>query len=242
LSQSDVVTNLRTRVVVKLVSLLLVAYSTSAYSQDQAMTASDKKKFDLITGIENSGVINGPQYKMQFRGASSNPFFGPGEVKGIVRYNEEVFYVTLLYDIYKDEIIVKHVNASAATWFIQLDKNLVQEFVIDGHMFKNFNGRFHDVLFEGDNLLLVSKRAKLDRARDQIINYFENDEFFIVDGTRWNRIANISTFEKILKSKEDKKQLRLFVKQNNIKVKKFRDEDLIRVATFVNELRTKSQL
>jgi hypothetical protein len=229
----------------KFILPFLIAFAASI-SQARAQTqitqaAANEIWFDEIIGIENSGILNGPEYKMELMGASSNPFFISGEVKGMLRYNQEVFYAPLLYDIYKDEIIVKHIGASGRAWLIRLEKKLVQEFTVSGHLFRNFDRGFHEVIYEGNNFLVVSKRSKQPYIRNRVTDYVSIDKFFIVDAGRWTSLRNKQGFINMLTSKEDKKKVKLFLNQNKIKVHKFRAEDMVKAGTFINALRNKQK-
>jgi hypothetical protein len=223
---------------------LLIAFATTisqAHCQPPvAVTDSSESWFDSMIGVENSGIINGPEYKMEFLGASTNPFFEAGEVKGMVRYRHERFYVPILYDVYKDEIIVKHQSASGKSWFIKLDKKLVQEFMISEHLFRNFDRGFHEVLFESDDFLLVARLSKATQVQNGLVNYVQTVQFFLVTVDRWKRLWNGRSFMSMLATKEEKKALKLFTKQNHIKVRRLRNEELVKVAKFVNVLRNKN--
>jgi hypothetical protein len=238
-----VVVNREYRIAAKLIfCFFIVVVASISRGQCQAPTAAIEKWFDKTVGIENSGVINGPEYRMEMRGASSNPFFDKGEAQGMIRYNNEVFFVPLLYDIYKDVIIVKHLsNLSGAAWFVQPDKKLVEEFIIADRLFRNFDRGYHQVLFENNDFALVSRRAKITQVRKGIFNYIEADRFFIVSSNRWTTVWGKKSFIKMLAGKEDKKKLKLFINQQQIKVRKFRDEDLVKVATFFATLQRHEQ-
>jgi hypothetical protein len=224
-----------------IVSMIVgVAVSDACAQAETTTSVSNEKWFDEIIGIENSGIINGPEYKMGMLAAHSNPFFVAGEEQGSVNYNSGVFYVPLIYDIYKDELIVKYMSASSRGWFIQLDKQYVDQFVIGKHVFRNFPGKgFYEVLFEKDNFQLVCKRAKALEVRKAIFNYVQNDQFFIVDSGEWKSVRNASGFINILTTKEDRKKIKLFIRQNHIKVRRFRDKELVEVVRFINVIQNK---
>jgi hypothetical protein len=228
-----------------IVRFLLLIFFTNAASplavRAQVFpTAVREDWFDKITGIENSGIINGPEYRMNMLGASSNPFLEARAIDGLIRYNDQVFHVPLLYDIYQDVIIVKHLSRSGAVWLIRPDKTLVQEFVISNRLFRNFDRGFHQVLFENTNFSLVSKRSMITQVKKGVLNYIEADRFFILQNGRWKSVWSKGSFLKMLASKEDKKRLKMFINQNKIKVRKFKDEDLVKVAMFFSTLSRKN--
>jgi hypothetical protein len=190
--------------------------------------------FDSIVGTENSGIINGPQYKVELQGRRSNPFFGEGEVNGIVHFDGKLYSVPLIYDIYKDELVVKHLAQSGRAWFIQLDKKRVDEFVLSGRLFRNFDRGYHEVLFDGNNFVVLAKRTKTYEVRKSVFNYYEFDRTFIKSSNRWIASGRISTLLKII-PRGDEKEAKAFFNKNKIHGR-LAGEKLMKAAAFVDEL------
>src|SRR4051812_49310890 len=89
--------------------------SLAAFGQQLPMAEPlvyDQKEiwFDNIVGPENSGLVNGREYFIAFPGATSHPFFGSREMTGekLVFHSQLYVNVPLLYDIFNDEIILRH--------------------------------------------------------------------------------------------------------------------------------------
>src|SRR5690349_8604108 len=96
-----------------LIKFLLLLAAIPAFAQRPSPPfATIGNWFDQTIGVENSGLINGVQYKMSFLGASSNPFFGDGASQGTIRFRGEVYNASILYDCYQDVVIVKHIGSS----------------------------------------------------------------------------------------------------------------------------------
>lgn len=220
--------------------LLFVSATPAVAQRPSPPSAAIGNWFDQTIGVENSGLINGVQYKMSFLGASSNPFFGDGTLQGTIRFKGEVYNANIMYDCYQDVVIVKHISSSGQAWFIQPDKRSVEEFTIGNHVFRKLNDAWHGIFFESKDMKVVAKRAKRQSVNRSISNYTVNDEFFIVEGKNWTRFKTISAFEKLLTSKNDKEEFTSFIKQNKIRTRKFSDEDLIKAATFVSNLRART--
>lgn len=224
-----------------LIKFLLLVSAIPAFAQRPSPPlATLSNWFDQTIGVENSGLINGVQYKMSFLGASSNPFFGEVEKQGTIRFKGEVYNATVLYDCYQDVVIVKHLGSSGQAWFIQPDKKSVEEFTIGNHVFRKLNDSWHEVFFESRDMKVIAKRAKRQSVNKSISNYAVNDEFFIVEGKNWTRFKTITAFAKLLPNKADKEEFNSFIKQNKIKTRKFSDDDLIKAATFVSNLRVRT--
>jgi len=109
----------------------MIGFASHAQSQSSPSAPDVESWFDSVIGIANSGIIDGPEYKMEFVGYRSDPFLKADAVKGSVRYKGETFHVPLIYDIYKDELIIKHPRSSGNIWFVQLDKKLVGNFSLE---------------------------------------------------------------------------------------------------------------
>jgi hypothetical protein len=214
-------------------------------SQDMRIAAANpeiENWFDQVIGIENTGILNGRRYKVEFHSGGSNPFFGSGESRGAVTYNGQTYSVPLLYDIYQDQVVVKHLTKSGAVWFVQLDKRIVTEFVLEGKRFKKYSDRYHQVVFESDRFSLVCKRAKISSVRNGIRNYLEDNQYFLLRPNTKTRFSSVSDFKKLLNQKADKEKFNAFISTENIKARTANDDDLNKVAQFVDNLLQKTQL
>lgn len=214
--------------------LTLAAIASPAQS---APPSASKEWFDQITGIESAGIINGTEYKMAMMSAASNPFFGTGEFKGQVLYENQWYSVTLLFDAFKDALVVKHLSATGRAWFIELDKTRVQQFVLSGRTFKNLSRGYNEIIFDSPQFQVVCKRAKVSQLKNRVFTYITHDEFFIIESGRWRPLRSKGAFLKLVESKEDKAAVTDFIRQNGIRFRKFRSEDLQKIATFINRLR-----
>lgn len=224
-----------------LVLLLASSVTSPGHCQtDVSSPASVELYFDKITGIENSGIINGRQYKMGQIGAKTTPFFDQGEAPGMVKYDNGGFHVPLIYDVVKDELVVKHISAQGLAWFIQLDKQRVHEFVIANRLFRRYDRGFHEILFGEGELMFLARRTKTGRIEKGILNYLSEDTYFIVDSGEWSPFRSTSSLLRTLETKEEKKQLKSFIQQKGIKVRKFQKEDLFAIGTYLIELRNKA--
>jgi hypothetical protein len=192
--------------------------------------------FDHKIGVENSGLINGQQYKMKMFGAKTNPFFEEGEAPGTVHFNHHLYNATVLYDTYQDVLVVKHFSQGGTVWFVQLDKISVEGFSIRHHVFRKFNDSFYEVLFDANDLLVLSKRSKIQTLIKGVNSYVVNDEFFLVHSGQWSRLSSAGGMTALLDDKNDREKVKLFIKEKRISNRKFSDEDLVNLATYVSSL------
>jgi hypothetical protein len=219
--------------------ITLVSFWKEVYCQPNDSTIlSTLTWFDQTIGIENSGVVNGAEYKIARLGGSSTPFFESGESNGTVVYNNQRYNAVLLYDIFQDALVLKHFSKSGRVWLVELHKEMVEEFIISNRTFRKFDRGYHELLFEGRDFSVVARRSKAEKVQNGIFNYYETDQFFIVEHGNWKPLTGKSRFEKMLK-KADKPKLNSFLHEHHIKINKFRKEDLVQVAKFIESLRYK---
>ena len=221
--------------------IAVISISTSAFPQSVNTPSIEIETwFDNIVGVENSGLINGPEYKVKLQGARTNPFFGTGEASGIVTYNNNAYAIPLIYDVYTDELVAKHMSKSGRAWFIQLEKSQVTEFVLPGHTFRNFGGErgYQEVIYDGENLQVLAKRTKRYEVKKGIFNYVAADRLFIKMGEMWKAFTGTSGFTKVLADKAHRKQLKEFLNQNKIGGR-LTNAELAQVGRFVDDLLTK---
>jgi hypothetical protein len=222
--------------IVHLTILLLVLVVSTGQSQSGDVAAA-AASFDQNIGIENSGIVNGPEYKMGQRGASSDPFFGSGATQGNILYDHQWYTVSLLYDEFQDEIVVKHFAASGRAWFVKLEKTRVQRFIIGDRVFVNFPRGFHEVIFDSPEFQVTAKRAKVSQIKGGIFNYIVNDEYFIVAADRWKPLRGTSGFVKMV-DKDQRRAVKLYIQESKVRVRKFKSDELVKVARFVNSRST----
>jgi hypothetical protein len=231
----------------------LLGISTLAFSQQRkhnilAANAAKEVWFDGITGVENSGIYNGPEYKVAFKGYKTDPFYQATEPDATIMFDGNIYnHVQVLYDIFTDNIIVKYPASSGAVGFIQLDKRRVERFDAYGHHFKKFNKQivkttgevgFFDVLFEGSDISCVAKRIKYKRVEGKSQDYSQDDLYFIINGGKWLKLIGSKSFLKALpgkQNKENRKKLKTFISQNHLSSR--REENFAKIAAYCNTLK-----
>jgi hypothetical protein len=224
---------------------------SDAYSQQRSVAQPlvyDQKEiwFDNIVGPENTGLLNGREYFIAFPGASSHPFFGSREVTNerLVFHSQLYVNVPLLYDIYADELILRHRDKRNQFAMITLDKDRVESFTLYNHSFKRKELKgaaephlakgFFDVLFEGDEISLLAKRRKTSYANVGVRDYEEDSRFFLAKGDQWTELGGKKSFYAL--SPRYKTQIQDFIKSQKLKVGKKNEADLIKVAKYCDTL------
>lgn len=135
--------------------------------------------FDGIVGIENTDLFNGVEYIEQhvminekqkyFRSV----LFLPGSV---VYDGQRYFDVEMKYNVYDDLLLLKGIGEKP----MQLHKDLVTEFSLEGHSFINIQADgsdvegFYELLLEEEQLRLLKKHTKKpQKFLDKSFTYYE---------------------------------------------------------------------
>jgi hypothetical protein len=207
------------------------------WAQRPPVTATTTESwFDESVGIENSGLINGIQYKMKFRGTKTTPFLADGEFQGTVQVDDELYAASLMYDTYLDVPVLKHLTQSGLVWFIQLDKKNVKHFTLRDRTFELRDGMYIEVLFKSRNLEVFSRRSKVEVVNKSVSNYKVFDRYFTIRKNQKRKLSKVSDLAKLFDNPADQSKIKTFIKSNRIRKRKFKDEDLIKVAAYANTL------
>jgi hypothetical protein len=192
--------------------------------------------FDKAVGFENTGILNGTPYKMSFFSATTNPFFSSGEVPGTIRFRGSSYSAPILYDLYQDEVVIKHISAAGNAWFVKLNKGDIDEFVLGNRLFRNINGSFYEVLFDGESFKVFARRTKIELVKRLIASYVAHDEYYLVKDSSWSRITGPIGLTRLLENKEDKGKVTSFMREQRIRRKRFTHSDIGNVAKFIDTL------
>jgi len=223
-----------------------VSAQSDAYTY--AFDVSQKEvSFDHLVSIENSGLINGVEYLIPFKGFTTHPFFDSNTgSKGEVFYNQQLYKeVTLLYDLFGDNLVLRYLNPNKTYSLIQLRKEKIDYFNLPAHRFRRYEGSasekvinategFHEVLFDGNAISLLVKRKKLNKVVDGRVEYIPENLYYFLRDNQWTLVTGKSSVYNI--DKQHKEEISSFVKNNRIRVSKKKDDDLVKLAAYIDNL------
>ena len=181
--------------------------------------------------LYSSGVeyVNGKLYNVSGN-SYSNPYYDDNSWKsGEVWYFGLKYYIPMLkYDLNKD-ILIQLLNSNTSSYTVSFKKEFVKEFTISGHHFKyldDFQQSYQNKLKHGYFELVYNGRVQFYVRREELRN--SHNEIFNQGYTHWTycflkkdgkylRIIGNSSLVAALK--DHKKELRSFIRQNNIRIK-----------------------
>jgi hypothetical protein len=222
---------------------LLLASAFPAYTQNGAflpILSSESEKetwFDSIIGSENSGIVNGREYQISFKGFQTHPFFEKEATTASAEYNEKTFKnISILYDIFSDELVLLHKHSNGLA-YIQLDKEKLAGFEAYQRRFKKINNTFYELLFERENFSFVARRMKVKKVTGSTVDYERSDRVYLIDNSQWMWLTGRKSFLRTLESKSQRKRLSEFLRSNKIRISKITDPELRKVAEYIYQLK-----
>jgi len=195
--------------------------------------------FDEQIGKDQTPLVAGI-YQETYLSTNSHPLFLEKYwISGTLKYRGETFQdVSMLYNIHQDFLVIRHpTQLLLSNQPIRLEKNLVDWFILNSYYFKNFRdlnteSGFYNVLFEGTQFQLISKRSKKEtiERNNNTLNFEKDDAFFLYKENGLHLIKNKSGFIKTYP--ELKKEIKSFVKKNSLNINPNNEQSLTTLAKF----------
>ncbi|MEO6456467.1 MAG: hypothetical protein ABIN97_20490 [Ginsengibacter sp.] len=239
--------------------LLSIIFVNSYKASSQNFVSDTSAKTSLLKNAVNlyhkfllpeTGLYNGSEYTYKayypFVINEGHPFFISKQfVPGSVFYNNVLYEnVPLLYDIVKEELIIKDL---AGVYFIKLNNESIQWFIISGHTFIRLNmdndkdqvlhTGFYDLLYNG-NVVLYKKVLKLLEDRSAFAgiekHVIESNKYFIKKDNRYYAIKNKKSLLPVMSNR--KKEVQQFIRSNKLNFRKAEEDAIIRTVTFYDSI------
>jgi hypothetical protein len=235
---------------------VLIASVNAAFSQAAHGDSSSQQNafnnavstFYASVGNE-SRIYNGPEYYFYDPSVKGNAYFSDinAFTAGSVNYDGILYSgVQMLYDLYKDEVVVLLYNQFSK---FSLINEKVKSFDFLGHHFKNIindtvynksdlKSGFYDELYNGKTEVLV-KRSKDIQTNisgvNGLENYFNNKKYYYLrKGSVYYSISGKGFFLDVLKDK--KKELQQYIRSNGINFRQDPEDAMVKIATYYDRL------
>jgi hypothetical protein len=187
-------------------------------------------------------LIDGKAHTAKYPIGTGHPFFLTKEpVKGIIfMHGQEFRHSFIRYDVFNDILQIYHF-AESGPQIIDLNRDKIDAFSIEGHYFINLLASdnpdlsipegFYEVKYKGPvSLLLRYEKVYLDYAsgsrggyQDHLIRYLSTQDcWFRISG----RKSLLNAFG------EDREEINKYLRKSGISVKLATDEDIIRIIKF----------
>lgn len=234
-------------------TLNCICYSQNRDNGDSLGYKAQLELFDAAIGIENTAILNGTKYTVPLQISGTHPFYNSAlATNGNITFVQQPYFnLTLLYDIYSDEVILQQRRATGMHALIKLYKPNVESFTIHDHTFRNYQGHtaqklgmingFYDVLHENAVFTVIAKRKKKTYVETNgMVQYENEDQYLFIQQGRAIPFRGMKNFYQVLGDKSLISELRSFVSKNDLDIKKS-DRDLIAVARHCDAILNKQK-
>lgn len=195
--------------------------------------------YDSLMPLEQSDLMYNPVYLTKLRGTTTHQYYDVRSWRtGSLVYDGQVYdRLNLLYDIERDQLVLKHPNTQRADG-IELDRHKLDSFDLEGRVFRkySFNGKdqFFQVLYAGDQLDFVTKRQKKSGAVKGNVEFKFTSVYFIVLQDSLVLLQNNGTIKKMFPSlKKDLQEVR---KREGLRLKLINEDLSLRFMRRLDEM------
>ncbi|MCF0053066.1 hypothetical protein MUK70_20135 [Dyadobacter chenwenxiniae] len=194
---------------------------------------------------QSQNLYNGRQYYVYDNRSEEHQFFEFRKWhNGVLMYDGQRFdSIPMLYDIFKDEVIIKHFNGD----HILLQSEKIDYFYVDNHTFerleagKHINEQmrtgFYDVLYNGKTRTIVRRvKQRQEKIVDKMVIalYPQKNNIFVKKGDRYYGVGSKKSALNLFP--EYKRELRKVLKDQKIKFRKNREVAIVTIVETYDKL------
>lgn len=233
----------RYRLPVFLVFLLFISFRSAAQT-DATSVYNDGvinmvNTFDVQVGL-GGRLFNGYIYKGYESTMQGSPFLDNQESfsRGVVEYDGETFSnVPLKYDIYADQLIAQFGDDAP----IQLVKDKIKSFdLLHRHFIQITNGKvkngFYHELYGGKSQIInkIEKQTEANKSLRIFMPVHDYQQYYILKNGSYIPVNSLGDVLDVFADK--KKELRDFIKNDNLQFNKLKEYSMAQIAQYYDRL------
>jgi hypothetical protein len=238
-----------------IIFLIILTYFHEASGQQSGPLVRNKIDSDIAIALDyyrhlmntNYDLINGKEYIVYHKINHSNPFYKSSTLaSGCVYANDRTFCdFKLIYDIYKDELVVNFLNTSGYLKLASLNQHFVDSFDIS---INNITSRFlnlkfrpedhmkngyYEIKHRGKTLLLI-RHIKIATQVNSQDDYPESETKYLFINGQFQKISSLRKFCRLFG--EQHTMMKKFIKSIQIyNFRKITDEELVTVLAYYDK-------
>lgn len=224
--------------------LLESAFAQNAISRDSSRQLRIEAALALFkeSPTEASTLYNGREYTRYSPTTKGHAYFMVNDWQTATILYDGITYadVPALYDMVKDELVIRHFNGVAS---VQLVKEKVDRFSIAGHSFVRVDPDstrevqllpgFYDQLHNGKTVLLVKRTKQILEhiVAQQIETSFEQkNNFFILKEGKYHSVKNAAALLHALGDK--RKEVQQYLRKHQLKFRRDPEATAVKAVAF----------
>lgn len=195
--------------------------------------------YDSTVGSETNPLMYNAIYVTALRGTTTHQYFDQRVwQKGNLNVMGEGYgNVPMLFDIELEQLVIKHPDDYRFDG-IAIDMDILDSFDFGRHQFRKFvfsNGSgFFEILFDGNNLLLLAKRKKRSTSQKGGVEFEATTSYYLVNEDRLVLLKGLKTIKNLYPANiKDIQQVK------KVDKKKFRINKEASIVQFVQSLDAK---
>jgi hypothetical protein len=218
---------------VTLLSLLCIFQLKAQYPEEKTLVELDAY-FEEMYGPDQS-LINGIHYYNLYLNCSGHQFFGENKFRrgNLVIENRDFHDVLIKYNLYTQQIILSHINSKQIYQEIIISNSRIQEFELDGKVFRKcyFPGTdtlFFQILEEGDiafyfHWTIILIPIALEEYSQGKFSGMDRESYLLWHSKLYE-LKGARSFSRIFP--EYQSQILKYIRKNGIKIKQATDADM----------------
>lgn len=222
-----------------------VAQPSQADSTSLPQAISGTKQFYLQKTQNQLHLYNGVEYITGTEGyVKGHPYYNSDVAEeGTISYDNIIYaQVPLQYDIFKDEVVVEHMENGHK---IKLHSQKIQHFSLGGHTFVRIRPNssatstirpgFYDRLYAG-HVTLYARRVKIAQQATRGVSkeYLQKNSYFIEKDNQYYPVKNKSSVLRVFN--DQKKALQQYLRENHLKFKQDPEYAMAKLAEQYSQL------
>jgi hypothetical protein len=193
--------------------------------------------------VESQYLYNGAEYFVYDSGEKEHQFFESEDWEESMLEYDGQFYrsIPLLYDIFKDEVIIDH---WAGLGKVKLQNEKLSSFSLLNHRFirltqesSGLQTGFYDLLYEGKTQF-VARRAK-DRQESVSqsgveVHFYPIQRYYILKDSKYQEVTNKASVLRLMK--DHQKEIKKFLRENGIYFRADRESAIAKMTAYYDQL------
>ncbi len=147
-----------------------------------------------------------------------------------------------MYDVVQQQLLLRYLDETGVARFIELEQSDVKTFSLSGNIFRKIEGKgYHEVLLDSSHVSLFAKREKIRNLRSGLVQYDWYQNYFVVLNGEWKSLRNNRDAKQIFDDRSKQQAVAEFLRNEKIKVSRFRDDQLVKLVRFCIGIQNKNK-
>lgn len=194
--------------------------------------------YDNTVGQETNQLMYSAIYLTALRGRTTHQYFDQRvwQKGSVIMAGQRYDQLPMLFDIELEQLVIKHPDAYRFDG-IAIKMEDLESFTLSGHQFRKFpflgKSGFFEVLYDGNNILLVAKRKKRSSTQKVGVEFDEITSYYLMDKDRLLPMKGLKTLKNLFPNFID--DIKYIKKEKKIRLRIRKEPSIIRFVESLDE-------